>query len=525
MPTDRQISVTGARQHVAATADALASAAALEIFDAGGSAVDAAIAANAVLSVTAPHLCGLGGDLFALVHTADGTEALNASGRSGSGSDAEQLRSSGLTEIPHRHHIAAVTVPGCVDGWITLSDRFGRIELATVLEPARRLAHEGFPASPLLVSALAELDHTAITRFTELLGAATATGAVVKRPGVARTLAAIGTSGRDAFYLGDFGTGLRDLSNGWITSEDLAHPQAEWQTTISVDLWGSQIHTLAPNSQGYLTLATLWLADRIGLPDDPTDPMWAHVLIESAVTASFDRPEVLHDQADPTELLARALGRVDQISTRSASRRPAPHADGDTTTVATADTEMTVSLIQSNAAGFGSWLVEPSTSINLHNRGIGFNLRPGHHGELAPRRRPPHTLAPAICVTRTSPASPVITAIGTMGGDAQPQIMAQLLTRILHHRLGPSASLDAPRWVLRRSNGFNTWQHRDAPSVVLEHRTPPSWARSLSDLGHDVVISPGPNGSFGHANIAQRNAGSLSAGADHRSVIGSAAGR
>lgn len=536
MRSDRPWQIDGARHHVAATADVLATTAADDIFERGGSAVDAAIAANAVLCVTGPHLCGLGGDLFAIVQTRDGAAVLNASGRAGSRCDADSMRASGLTRIPLRHHRAAVTIPGCVDGWVALSQRYGHLSLAEVLEPAVHLATAGFETGPLLFRALGDLDDLARPRFAELTDQAVSVGARVMRPGIARTLETIGRNGRDAFYLGEFGDGLVHVTESWITADDLSHDQATWHDPLSIDLWGCTINTAAPNSQAYLTLATVALAAAIGLPDDPTDPRWAHVLIEATLAAGEDRDEMLVDSADGRTLLEDAAGRHRQIPLDHASRRRVRFADGDTTAISTADTSMAVSLIQSNAAGFGSWLVEPSTSINLHNRGIGFSLRPGHDTELRAGRRPAHTLSPTTVSSRAVSSRAVssdalssgadtsmIAAIGTMGGDAQPQIVAQLLARLVHHRHNPTDIIAAPRWVLRGANAFDTWAAESSPSVLVEAEA--GWTDDLRRLGHEVIEAAGVTGAFGHAQLAWSSPERLAAAADPRSVIGGTLGR
>ncbi len=522
MAVDHRWQVDDAQRYVAATVDVLATSAACEIFERGGSAIDAAIAANAVLSVTAPHLCGLGGDLLALVQTRHGATVLNASGRAGSQSDPESLRTGGHAHIPFRHHMASVTIPGCVDGWAALSQRFGRLHLSEVLEPAIHLAADGFDLGPLLFTALDELDHVARPRFDELTTQATGIGAVIKRPGIARTLAAIGTDGRDSFYLGEFGAGLSGLAGSSITAEDLSADQASWQDPLTIELWDHTIHAAGPNSQAYLVLATILVASAVGIPDDPDDPMWAHLLIEAALVAGHDRNEVLHEFADGRALLDAAAQRHRMIPMDRASQRRIRLVDGDTTAITTADADMAVSLIQSNAAGFGSWLVEPSTAINLHNRGIGFNLLAGHDNELRARRRPAHTLSPITFCSNdgSNVGSNVIGSAGTMGGDAQPQILAQILTRLLHHRQSPAEVLSAPRWSLRGTTAFDTWSARSSPTVMVEASS--GWAQGLGALGHSVIESTGV---FGHANLAWSSRQSLAAAGDPRSVIGAAAGR
>ena len=200
-------STVRAPRHMVASADQLATSAGMEMWALGGNAVDAAIACNAAIAVTGPHLCGMGGDLFALVHvdTPDrpgSTFALNASGRAGSGADPAALRAEGHTEMPFKLDVRSVTVPGCIDGWMALHERFGSLPLDVILAPARRLAADGFPASPLLVGSLRLLDAESRSNLAELATQATSTGAVVRRPGAALALAGLSASGRDSFYGG-----------------------------------------------------------------------------------------------------------------------------------------------------------------------------------------------------------------------------------------------------------------------------------------------------------------------------------
>src|SRR5215211_4181131 len=261
------------------SADHVATSAGVGVLRAGGSAADAAIAANAVLAVTWPQHCGLGGDLFALVHVAgeDEPAALNASGRAGSGADPERLRGEGETAMPARGDVRAVTVPGCVDGCVALHERFGRLPLADVLEPARRLAAEGFAASPALAAAVGAL---AASAPDELAGA-THPGAAVRRPGLAAALAAIARDGRRDFYEGPFGEALLALGGGEFVPADLERPGADWVAPLGLRFWGRQGWTVPPNSQGYLTLAGAWIAEGLGL-QPPADARWAHGLIEAA---------------------------------------------------------------------------------------------------------------------------------------------------------------------------------------------------------------------------------------------------
>jgi gamma-glutamyltranspeptidase/glutathione hydrolase len=489
----------------------------------GGNAVDAAIATNAAIAVTCPHLCGLGGDLFALVHVDGEVFALNSTGRAAAGADAAAMRAEGHTEMPFRLDIRAVTVPGCVDGWMALHERFGTLPMDVLLEPAIALAAAGFAASPLLVGAAARTDEGASANLVELISQLTRPGARVRRVGVARTLEAIAAGGRAAFYEGEFGAGLKTLGNGFYADADLTAPIAEWVTPLTTQAFGVDLWTIPPNSQGYLTLGASALASQLDLPADPTDPLFAHLLIEAATAAGFDRPDALSHTADGDELLRRIAGRLELIDTERASDRWAPARDGDTTYLCTVDGNgMGVSLIQSNAAGFGSGLVEQSTGINLHNRGLGFNLLEGHPAELKPGHRPPHTLCPAMATTDGS----LRAVFGTMGGDAQPQILLQVAARLFHYGQSPAAAIDAGRWALQGpSTGFDTWTSGQAPSVAIEGQAPDDWMSELARRGHKVELRPSYDSGFGHAHAIVIDAeGFRAAAADPRTMVGTAAG-
>lgn len=516
-----QSSVRGTR-HLVAAADHLAARAGDAVFASGGNAVDAAIATNAAIAVTGPHLCGMGGDLFALVHTPDGVVALNASGRAGSGADPEALRADGNSAMPLRHDIRTVTVPGCVDGWLALHDRFGSRPMADLLAPAIDLAENGFPASPLLVGALAKVDGPGRSNLGELASQATHVGAVVRRPGVARTLTAIAEGGRDSFYAGEFGRGLIELGGGLYDAADLARSSAEWVTPLTATAFGVELHTIPPNSQGYLTLGGAIVLDGLDLPD-PDDDEWAHLLIEAARLAGHDRPVALHEHADGVALLDAIRARRHELDHDRASNRTMPAGAGDTTYLCTAEVDgLAVSLIQSNASGFGSWLVEPSTGINLHNRGLGFSLAPGHPAEFGPGRRPPHTLSPALATRAGEFAS----VFGTMGGDAQPQILLQIAARLFHHGQSPATAISAARWALAGPRtGFDTWDDMAVQGVDVEGHAPADWAERLAARGHRTSTLPAWDSTFGHAHAIVRNGEGLAGAADPRTRVGAVIGR
>ncbi len=518
---------TRSPNYMVSSADALATQAGLGILAQGGNAVDAAIATNAAIAVTAPHLCGMGGDLLALVHFHGHVHCLNASGRAGSGASADSVRRSGHTAMPFRHDVRTVTIPGCVDGWTALHQRYGSMPLAKLLAPAIALARDGFPASPLLVNSAAAVDDSARTSLQELVTQAQHSGDRVRRPGVARALRAIAEGGREAHYRGEFGEGLAKLGRtqgfDWYTAADMKRPQAEWVEPLNTSAWGVNLWTVPPNSQGYLTLASAALAAQFDLPDDPNEERWAHLLIEASKVAGFDRPDALFDGADGPALLAAIADRSSLLNTNRASKWPMPTRRGDTTYLCTTDANgMGVSLIQSNAAGFGSWLVEPNTQINLHNCGLGFNLIPGHAAELAAGKRPPHTLSPALA-TRGNDLAAVF---GTMGGDAQPQILLQLAARLFHHEQSPSTAMNAARFVLAGpETGFDTWTAPTTPIVEIEGHAPDTWATGLAARGHTTIGRGAYTSDFGHAQIIMRDSNGFWAGAsDPRAVVGTVAG-
>jgi gamma-glutamyltranspeptidase / glutathione hydrolase len=485
--------------------DYLASEAGLNCLRKGGSAADAAVAASAVLAVTTPHMCGMGGDLFALVSTRGSgrPEALNASGRAGSGADPDRLREEGNSLMPFSGDLRSAPVPGCVDGWIELHSRHGRLALSEVLGQAIAYAESGFPASPLLAGTVRVLE--GVAGCEDLNGSPMRSGQIVRRRGVAAVLRAIENEGRDGFYGGVFGRGLLELGAGEYSESDFERPLADWVEPLEARVWGQDLWTVPPNSQGYLTLLGSLIAAGLDLPESPEDPQWAHLLIESARAAAYDRPAVLHEGADlgwifGADEVARRRGMVD------ASRRArlgTPAGSGDTMFLCAVDSDGTgVSLIQSNASGFGCHVFEPTTGIGLHNRGIGFSLVAGDPAEYGPGRRPPHTLAPAV-VTR--PDGSLRGVIGTMGGDAQPQILLQVLARWLGRGEDPGRAIGAGRFTLSGSarSGFDTWADPDGVRVELEEDGPARWVEGLEALGHEVNLVRGVSGSFGHAHLIE----------------------
>lgn len=507
--------------------DRLASEAGTAVLRAGGNAVDAAIATSAALTVTTPHMCGMGGDLMALV-AGPGTGSaeplvLNSSGRAGSGADPDRLRAEGHRVMPFLGDVRSAPVPGCVDGWLALHERLGRLPLADVLAPAIALAEDGFPTSPLLAFMLPRL--AGVTGADELVASGVGSGDVLRRPGPARMLRAIVAEGRDGFYGGEFGERLLEVGAGEYLPEDLARSSADWVDGLALDVWGHRVWTVPPNSAGYVALAGAGIAERVGLPADTEDGAWAHLTVEAARLAGFDRIAQLSEDADGAALLAPA--RLDARAARLDPQRRLPladrYADGGTIHLCVADGDgMAVSLIQSNAKEFGSHVAVPGTGILLHNRGISFNLQPGHPAEYRPGRRPPHTLAPTL-VTR--PDGSLRAVLGTMGGDSQTQLVLQLLARLLRTGADPAEVIGGPRWVLavEGGTGFNVWEQPEAHRVRIESHAPASWRAGLEERGHEVeVVRPDPAG-FGHAHLIDFPVDGPPRGAsDARAIIGAA---
>jgi gamma-glutamyltranspeptidase/glutathione hydrolase len=507
--------------------DHLASSAGVAMLRAGGSAADAAVATSAVLAVTTPHMCGMGGDLLALVHHDQGPPTvLNASGRAGSGADAERLRRDGHAVMPFVDDIRSVTVPGCVDGWVMLHARYGRLPLADVLAPAVGYAADGFPVSPLLAAMLPLVIDAAAAVDYRPAGVVVRPGQRARRPGAARALEAIARDGRHGFYEGEFGEGLLALGAGEYLPSDLARAQADWVEPVGRRVWGHDVWTVPPNSQGYLVLAAALIAEGLSLPDDPDDPAWAHLLAESAKQAGFDRPSRLHEHADADDLLdvTELDRRRRRIDPHRSGPTVGPVADGGTIYLCAVDEErMGVSLIQSNASGFGSHLFEPLTGINLHNRGLGFSLEPGHPAEYAPGRRPPHTLSPALI---TRPDGTLRAVLGSMGGDAQPQIVLQVLARLLQVGQRPGHAVGAARFVLANHggrHGFDTWAGSSV-GLDVEADAPTGWPSGLEERGQTVRIVPAANHGMGHAHLIDLDGDMLAGASDRREPNGAAIG-
>ena len=510
-----------ARNGMVCSIDHLASSAGVSTLRKGGTAADAAIATSAVLAVTSQHMCGVGGDLWALVHVPGEPRpfALNASGHSGSGADLDSLRRDGLKEMPFHKDARSITIPGCVDGWFALHQRFGRLPLDQIFADAIDLANQGFPLSAECAQATKLLEGIDNTEdyFDNGLPQP---GTLIRRGGLAKTLEGITEGGREAFYEGTFGEEFIAFGGGEYTREDLQNTQADWVEPLAIEAFGQRIWSLPPNSQGYLCLSSAWIANQLELPTDTSDPLFWHLLAEASLQAGFDRPEVLHQHADGDWLLSpeRLQPRASAISPLETSRLPTGVNDGDTIYLNAVDADrMGVSLIQSNASGWGALVFLPKTRISLHNRGIGFSSSPDSPAAYGANKRPPHTLAPTLVENLDGTLRALV---GTMGGDSQPQVVLQLLARLFVAREDPGQALGAPRWrfASSSSNGFNTWAKPGEVILEIEGEHS-SLIADLKRLGHVVSSLPANNSAFGHAHIICADANMLSGAAEPRVTV------
>jgi gamma-glutamyltranspeptidase/glutathione hydrolase len=489
---------------VAASPHHLATRAALEIVAGGGNAVDGALAANAVLGTVLPTTCGVGGDLFALVHVPgeDAPSALNASGRAGAGLDPDLLRARGHTTVPLRSRWS-ITVPGCVDGWVALSERFGTLPLGTTLQPALRHAERGFQTSPELAAALERLQPVIGGRASapELFpgGRSPATGEIIHRPAYAAVLGAIAAGGRDGLYRGPVGRAISEATGGMITEEDLVAGSAIWTEPIGIEVFGRTAWTVPPNSQGYLAPAACWVFEQLDPAPDPGDPAFHHAAVEAYRAVAAERDDVVadpeHAPIDPARLLDpdRLSPLASRILPGAAARLPPPApAPGGTAYLCVVDGRgMGVSLIQSNFTGLGSGISAGATGVWLHNRGAGFSLRPGHPNEAGPGKRPLHTLAPTLWTEGARTAL----LLGTRGGHQQPQYLLQTAALLHHAVLDPAAAQRVPRWHIDGGGS--------SPESILavEEDMPETVVSGLASRGHRIEVVPARRPDWGPVSV------------------------
>ena len=494
-----------------ATSQPIATDVGLSVLKKGGSAVDAAIAANAALGLMEPHMCGVGGDLFAIVwdEKEQQLHGLDASGRSSKSLDYEELagrlRKLGTRFIPH-NSLLSVSVPGAVHGWTTLHDRFGKLPFAELLAPAIHYAELGFPVSPVIAGqwqwAASEISGNVPGAFDTVYtpeGQAPAVGGIFTNKDLARSYRLIADNGNKAFYQGELAdriAGFMQDNGGYIDHADLQAHRSDWIAPLAVNYRGYDVFELPPSGQGIAALQMLKM-----LEDDDLAAMGymnvdcLHLMLEAKKLVFEDRAKFYADPAFTEVRTGRLLSAEYSKKRRSLIKdgaavkvRPGEGIlrDGDTIYLTAADSAGNmVSLIQSVYHYFGSGIVIPGTGFALQNRGLLFSMDPSHANVYAPGKRPFHTIIPAFVMKNDKP----FMSFGVMGGDMQPQGHVQVLTNIIDFGMDIQLAGDAPRW---RHDG-STMPIADAGEyltdggiVLLESGFPDQVVKELAKRGHHI---------------------------------------
>jgi gamma-glutamyltranspeptidase/glutathione hydrolase len=510
-PLHKSRSAVLARRGMAATSQPLATAAAIRVLQEGGNAIDAAIAANAVLGVVEPMSCGLGGDLFAIVWDAPHQKlyGLNASGRAPYAATRDEFARRRLDEIP-AHGPLSWSVPGCVDGWETLRKRFGSRPLAELLAPAIAYAEEGFPVSEIIAddwqAAAAELARVPSSAACLLPGgSAPATGTIFRNPDLARSLRAVADGGRDAFYRGAIARAIvaySEQAGGLFALRDFEDHTSTWVDPVSTNYRGYDVWELPPNGQGIAVLQMLNLLEPYDLARmGPQSAEALHLMIEAKKLAYEDRATFYADPDFGAVPVARLISkdyaaeRRRLIDPARANTRPAPGspAGADTIYLTVVDKDFNaVSLIQSNFSGFGSYHVPGILGFPLQNRGCLFALDARHANRLEPHKRPFHTIIPGF-VTRDG--KPWL-SFGLMGGDMQAQGHVQVLSNLIDFNMDVQEAGDAPRFRHFGSSEPTGSRAEDGGTVVLESEIGAEVRRALRAKGHRIAEARGGYGGY-----------------------------
>jgi gamma-glutamyltranspeptidase / glutathione hydrolase len=489
-------------RNVVATSQPLAAQAGISMLQAGGNAIDAALATAITLTVVEPVMNGLGGDLYALVWDGQRLHGLDATGSAPAAWRPERF--AGRREMP-RSGWDSVTVPGQVSGWKALSGRFGALPFARLFEPAVRYAEEGFPVSPVIASVWPQLAALVADQpgFAEAFlpqGRAPLAGERWRFEDQARTLAEIAATDGESFYRGKLAQRIVDCARaqgGAMSEADLARQQAQWVEPLAQRYRDLRLHEMPPNGQGIAAQMALGMLRHFDLRASGLDSAETlHLQIEAMKLAFAD----LHAHvADPRSMRVSACDLLDPsylaerarcIDTKHASpaRAGAPR-QGGTVYLAAADAAgRMVSLIQSNYYAFGSGIVVPGTGISMHNRGWNFSLEPGHPNEVGPGKKPLHTIIPGFV---SDAAGAPRLAFGVMGGFMQAQGHMQMVCRLADFAQNPQAMIDAPRFMVSPLDG----------TVKLEAHMPSGVAEGLRARGHGVELLPTGHLDFGAAQI------------------------
>ncbi|HEY1880562.1 MAG TPA: gamma-glutamyltransferase family protein [Caulobacteraceae bacterium] len=530
-------SVVFGRTGAAATAHPLATLAAIDILRAGGSAIDAAIAANACLGFLEPVSCGIGGDCFAMVWDPKAGElaGLNGSGRSPGSLTLATQRARSKNGLIASYGAIAVSTPGAVDAWWTLHGRYGRLPWARLFEPAIDMAQAGAPVPQTIAAYLAasyrlftkpgrgieEIDN--FKKVWAPNGRTPAEGEVFANPDLARTYRRIAEQGREGFYGGETAQIIDSYFKrigGWLSAADLAAHHAEWVEPRSTNYRGVDVWALPPNSQGLSTLQILNILETFDLSGMGfQSPASLHVQVEAKRLAFEDRARYFTDptfyKAPVDWLISKEyaaerarLIRPDRILSPAYSGEAPSH--GDTTYFCTADGEgMMVSIIQSNYRGMGSGLSPDRLGFMFQDRGELFSLRDGDANIYAPGKRPFQTIIPGFATRDGAPWM----AFGVMGGDMQPQGQAQIIVNRVDYGLGLQAAGDSPRWHHEGSSEPTGEPQHGTGRLHLETGVPPATREALAALGWDIAPS---DGNFGGYQAIERLEGRYGAASEMR---------
>ncbi len=506
-------SVVMARHGMACTSNPLATMAAIGILGRGGTAVDAAIAANAVLGVTDPEMNGIGGDLFAIVYDARTHHlyGLNGSGHSPYGLTLEMLLQKGLKQIPVRGALP-VSVPGCVDGWFTLHGRFGKLPMKEVLQPAIQYAREGIPLEDEAAYYWKDLEkkfstYPNIAAVYLPNGKAPGWGELFRNPQLANTLQKIASEGKEVFYQGEIARRIVSFiqkEGGYLSLKDLEDHHSEWVDPVSTTYRGYRVWELPPNSQGIAVLQMLNLLEGFDFTHIPFgSPEHIHLFVEAKKLAYEDRAKYYADmdfaKVPVRELISKAYAdqRRQLISMDTASTNDQAGSDsllnaGETVYLTVADDSGNmVSLIQSNFQEWGSAMVPDSLGFVLQDRGQLFSLKPGQNNTYAPHKRPFHTIIPAFVTRNDQP----FMSFGVMGGGFQPLGQVQVLMNIIDFGMNIQQAGDAPRIDHQGSSEPTGQPRRGGGEIFLEPGFPFTTVRALIQMGHRVGYEP--PGNFG----------------------------
>ena len=499
------------RHGMVCAAQPLAAQVGLDILKKGGNAIDAAIAVNAALGLMEPVSNGIGGDLFAIVWDAKSKRlyGLNASGRSPYLLDIDKVREAGVEAIPFTGMLPQ-TVPGCVDGWFELHERFGSMPMKEILAPAIKYAEEGFPVTEVIAHywelgcrRLRDEPNFAATYMPG--GRAPQKGEIFRNPDLAETYRRIAAKGRDEFYSGSIAREIDrfcDANGGYLRLKDFEDHSSTWVEPVGTDYRGYEVWELPPNGQGIAALQMLNILENYDIASMGFGSAeYIHYLVEAKKLAFEDRARFYADPefSDiPVEgLVSKEYARQRMKSIDSGrALREVSHGDpmlesGETTCLVVADSERNfVSLIQSNYAGFGSGPVPDGLGFCLQDRGALFNLDPEHPNSLQPHKRPFHTIIPAMV---TKDGRPVF-AFGVMGGSMQPQGHVQILCNIIDFGMGIQEAGDVPRVRHYGSSQPTGSVMTDGGKVAFESGFDPGVLRALIDMGHLLVKE---NGGFG----------------------------